>query len=114
MKETIYRHPVSVRTTEVIEREEFTELDPSMEEVILEFNALKLTIKALEANKARMDQKIREALKGSDVGTINGVERVRVQHRNMSKIDREMLKTAFPEAYQSTLIESAYTVLQAK
>lgn len=114
MKETIYRHPVSVRTTEVVERQKFTELDPSIEDIIVEFNATKLTIKALEMNKARMEQTIREALKGSDVGTINGVERVRVQHRNMSKIDRETLKTAFPEAYQSTLIESSYTVLQAK
>jgi hypothetical protein len=45
---------------------------------------------------------------------INGVERVRVQHRNMSKIDREVLKTIFPEAYSATLVESAYTVLQTK
>jgi predicted phage-related endonuclease len=114
MKETIYRHPVSVRTTEVVERQEFTELGVAMEETIVAFNATKAAIKALEAEKAKIEQMIREALKGSDVGTINGVERVRVQHRNMSKIDRETLKTAFPEAYQSTLVESAYTVLQAK
>lgn len=101
-------------TTTVVRDEAVAILDPAVETLIVEFNEAKAAIKALEAKKQAAETAIREALKGSDVGTINGVERVRVQHRNMSKIDRETLKTAFPEAYESTLIESSYTVLQAK
>jgi hypothetical protein len=102
------------QTTEVQVTENVTDLDPSMEAKIVEFNAMKAAIKTLEAQKAAAEVAIREALAGSDIGRINGVERVRVQHRNMTKVDRELLKTAFPEAHEATQVVSAYTVLQAK
>jgi predicted phage-related endonuclease len=105
---------ITTTKTEVVISEDVTQLDPTMEAIIVEFNEAKAAIKALEAKKAAAENAIREALKGNDVGLINGVERVRVQHRNLSKIDRESLKTAFPEAYAAVLSESAYTVLQAK
>jgi hypothetical protein len=105
---------ITTTKTEVIITEGVTQLDPTMEAIIAEFNEAKAAIKALEGKKAAAEAAIREALKGNDVGLINGVERVRVQHRNLSKIDRESLKTAFPEAYAAVLSESAYTVLQAK
>lgn len=101
-------------TTTTTRTEGVTDLDPSIEALIVEFNEAKAAMKALEAKKAEAEKAIREALAGNDVGRINGVERVRVQHRNMSKVDRELLKTAFPEAHAATLVESAYTVLQAK
>jgi hypothetical protein len=102
------------RVTEVKVTEGVTDLDPSMEAKIVEFNAMKAAIKTLEAQKAAAEAVIREALAGSNVGRINGVERVRVQHRNMTKVDRELLKTAFPEAHEATMVVSSYTVLQAK
>ena len=101
-------------TTTMTRTEGVTELDKSMEALLVEFNEAKAGIKALEAKKAAAEKAIREALAGNDVGVIDGVERVRVQHRNLSKIDREALKAAFPEAYEATLIESSYTVLQTK
>jgi hypothetical protein len=101
-------------TTSVVTTEGITELDPSIEALIIEFNEAKAAMKALEAKKAAAEAAIRAALAGNDVGRINGVERVRVQHRNMSKVDRELLKTAFPEAHEATLVESSYTVLQTK
>ena len=101
-------------TTTVTRTEGTIELDKSVEALIVEFNAMKAAMKALEAKKAAAEAAIREALAGNDVGLINGVERVRVQHRNMSKIDRELLKAAFPEAHDAALVESSYTVLQAK
>lgn len=105
----------TVTTTTTTTREEnVTEMDASVEALIVQFNEAKAAIKALEAKKAEAEAAIREALAGNDVGRINGVERVRVQHRNMSKVDRELLKTAFPEAHEATLIQSTYTVLQAK
>ena len=105
----------TVTTTSKVEIIEIiTDLDPTMEAKIVEFNEAKAAIKALEAKKQAAEAAIREALKGNNIGFINGVERVRVSHRNMSKIDRDLLKTAFPEAYEATLKESPYTVLQAK
>lgn len=101
-------------TTTTTRTEGVTDLDASVEALIVKFNEAKAAIKALEATKAEAEAAIREALAGNDVGRINGVERVRVQHRNLSKVDRELLKTAFPEAYEATLVESSYTVLQTK
>ena len=105
----------TVTTTSKIEIIEIiTDLDPTMEAIIVEFNEAKAAIKALEAKKQAAENTLREALNGNKIGFINGVERVRVAHRNLSKIDRELLKTAFPEAYEASLVESSYTVLQAK
>lgn len=84
------------------------------EALIVKFNEAKAAIKLFEADKAEAEAAIRALLGGATVGLIDGVERIRVQHRNLSKIDREALKTAFPEAYAAVLTESAYTVLQAK
>jgi hypothetical protein len=102
-------------TTSVVETSEVTILDPTSAELLIkQFNEAKAAIKALEAKKQEAEQKLRAMLSGSDKGSIDGVVRVRIQHRNMSKIDREALKTAFPEAHDATLITSSYTVLDAK
>jgi predicted phage-related endonuclease len=101
-------------TTTTSRTEGATDLDASIEAHIVEFNEAKAAIKLLEAKKAEAETAIRAALAGNDVGRINGVERVRVQHRNMSKVDRELLKTAFPEAHEASLVQSSYTVLQTK
>lgn len=89
-------------------------LDSSAEAIIVEFNEAKAAIKALEAVKAAAETKLRSMLGDATVGAINGVERVRVLSRNRSNIDREALKAAFPEAHAATLVETQYTVLQAK
>ena len=89
-------------------------LDSSAEAIIVEFNEAKAAIKALEAAKAAAETKLRAMLGDAIVGAINGVERVRILSRNRSNIDREALKTAFPEAHAATLVETQYTVLQAK
>jgi hypothetical protein len=102
------------KTTTTTTTEMVAVLDSSVEELIVEFNEAKAAIKEAEAKKAAAEAQIRELLGGSDVGMIDGVERIRVQHRNMTKIDRELLKTAFPEAHEATMIASSYTVLQTK
>lgn len=102
-------------TTTVTTTTDAVQLDrATAEALIVKFNEAKAAIKIFEAEKAEAEAAIRALLEGATVGLIDGVERIRVQHRNMSKIDRESLKTAFPEAYAATLVESAYTVLQAK
>lgn len=103
-----------ITKTEIVREEGVTLLDPAMEATIAEYNALKVALKELDAKKAAAEKAIRDALAGRDVGMINGVERVRVSHRNRSNIDRELLKTAFPEAYEATITETQYSVLVTK
>lgn len=101
-------------TTTVTTTEETTPLDPAMEATIVAFNAAKAAIKALEAQKLELETTLRVALGDAEVGTINGVERVRILHRTTSKIDREALRVGWPEAFEATLQQTPYTVLQAK
>ena len=90
------------------------ELGKQAEKLIQSFNTAKAAMKALEAQKAEAEQALRELLGDAEVGTINGVERVRILKRNRSGIDREVLQVSFPEAYTACLTETPYTVLQAK
>lgn len=101
-------------TTTVTRSEGVTVLPASAEELIVAFNNTKAALKEIEAQKAKLDTELRSLLGENMVGSINGVERVRILVRNMSKIDREALKAAFPEAYEATHSESTYTVLSAK
>ena len=82
--------------------------------LIKEFNEAKAAIKAFNERKAAAEAAIRELLGDAEVGTIDGVERVKVSFRNTSKIDRKALQEAWPEAYEATIVESPYTVLTTK
>jgi hypothetical protein len=84
------------------------------EALIAQFAEAKAGIKALEAQKDAAEKALREMLGDCTSATIGGVERITISLRNMSKIDREALKAAFPEAYSATLVEGNYTVLLAK
>ena len=90
------------------------ELPPHAAELIRAFESIKTTLKGLEAEKARVELELRRLLMDTEVGTIDGVERIRVVKRNNSKIDRDMLRSAWPEAFEATLILTPYTVLQTK
>lgn len=89
-------------------------LDPDMEVLISEFNEVKVLLKELEGTKQRLEAALRDALGDCEAGTINGVERVRIQRRVTSKIDRAALQAAWPEAFEATLVQTPYTVLSAK
>lgn len=106
--------PTMMKTTTETTTTTFAVLDQSAEELIVQFNEAKAAIKKAEALKQEAEAKLREMLAGQDVGVIDGVERVKIQHRNLTKVDRELLKTAFPEAHEATMVVSSYTVLQTK
>lgn len=106
--------PTITTTTTITTSENTTALDTSVEEIIAKFNETKTALKALEAQKDELDAQLRALLEGNEVGTINGVERIRIVHRNTSKIDRKTLQAAWPEAYEATLVETPYTILQTK
>jgi predicted phage-related endonuclease len=111
MASTTMTQTTTTTTTEV---KQVADLPASAEDLIRTFNNTKATIKLLQAEKENAEKALRELLGDAEVGTINGVERVKISHRNMSKIDREALKAAWPEAYEATLLESSYTVLTTK
>lgn len=83
-------------------------------DLIARFTAAKAAIKVLEGQKAEAEAALRAMLGDSTVGVVNGVERVRIQFRNNSKIDRKALEAGWPEAFAATLVQSSYTVLDAK
>lgn len=101
-------------TTTITIAEGVTVLDQGFEARIARFNEVKAMIKALDSEKDLIDAEIRAALGDNEVGVINGVERVRIAHRVNSKIDRDALKTGWPEAFEATLVQTPYTVIQAK
>jgi len=105
---------MTTTTTAVTTTEGVTVLDPATETAIAEFNNVKAALKTLEGRKSELDAQLRASLGDNTVGSINGVERIRVVPRNNSKIDREALKAAWPEAYEACLVETPYTILQAK
>lgn len=101
-------------TTKVTTTDEVALLEESAEALIVAFNDAKAAIKVLEGKKAEAEKALRELLGDAEVGTINGVERVRIVSRVTSKIDRDLLKTGFPEAFEATYVQTPYTVLQTK
>lgn len=102
------------KVTTVTTTETSAQLDVADEAMIARYNELKALLKELEGEKAKIDADLRAKLGDAVVGMINGVERVRVVSRVTSKIDRDLLKTGFPEAFEATYVQTPYTILQTK
>lgn len=99
-------------TTTTTRTESFVGLPESALALITKFNEAKAAIKLFEAEKAEAESALRDMLGSAEVGVIDGVERLRISARTTSKIDRELLKTAWPEAFEATLVVTPYTVLR--
>jgi predicted phage-related endonuclease len=89
------------------------ELATDLENVLREFNETKEAMKVLEGRKKELETAIREAMGDSEVGTINGVQRVKIATRTRSDINKDDLKEVYPEAYALCLKETTYTVVTA-
>lgn len=103
---------VKTTTTSVEISKGSVDLDRSVESVLKRFNDTKAAIKALEAEKAEMDKMIRDMLGDAEVGVIDGIERVRIETRGRTDMNKELLKTVYPEAYEASLVKSTYTIIQ--
>lgn len=103
---------VKTTTTSVEISKGFVELEREVEVILKRFNETKAAIKALEAEKANMDKAIRVLLGNAEVGVIDGVERVRIETRGRTDMNKELLKTVYPEAYEASLVKSTYTIIQ--
>lgn len=75
------------------------------------FVAAKQAEKAAKAAKAEAEAILRDMLGDSVEATINGISALKVQFRTNSHIDKDTLKSAFPEAYEATLVTTPYTFL---
>ena len=91
-----------------------TVLPAVTEAEIIKFNNAKEMIKRFTEEKDAAEFAIRTALGDSDIGIINGAERIVVSHRSRTNINGKTLKEAFPEAYEASAYESEYTVLTTK
>jgi len=78
------------------------------------FNAAKDMIKYANDQKDIAEEKIRLALDGADIGTIDGKEVVRVNASHNSHVDAGIVKTVFPEAYEAAYKRTDYTYLSVK
>lgn len=81
---------------------------------IEDFNAAKQLLDELRHSKEDAEQIIRSLLGDAEIAKVAGVERVRVQHRTNSSFDRDLMKTAYPEAFEACLKITPYTVLKAQ
>lgn len=89
------------------------ELSTDVEALIVKFNEAKKVAKAAKEAKESAEKAIRDLLGEATVGTINGVERVKLSKRRLTTIDSETLLKAYPEAYAAVAGETNYTVLTA-
>ena len=84
-----------------------------VEQAIADFNEAKRIMKQMDEQKKSAEAKLRALMGEAQVGLLNGVERVKISTRPRSDINKEDLKSAYPEAYELCLKETTYTVLTA-
>lgn len=90
------------------------ELPAELKATLDAFTAAKEMLKYAEQQKDIAEDKIRAALDGADIGTIDGHEVVRVNQSHNSHVDAGIVKTAFPEAYEAAYKRTDYTYLTVK
>lgn len=83
------------------------------EALIAAFNAAKAAIKEMEQAKQDAEKALRDLMGKATVGTIGGVDRLRISTIVRTGIDRDALKESFREAYEATRTETTYTVLKS-
>lgn len=98
-------------TTVVSTTTTVAELGAGAEAIIARFTEAKKLAKAAEEAKKAAEAELRAMLGDAKVGTINGVERIKISERATTTVDRELLKSAFPEAFEATVGKTPYTIL---
>ena len=105
---------VRTEVTEITVTTTVAHLDETVDALIKEFAQAKKDMKVLEAKKKAAEEKIRQLMGDAKIGFINGVQRVEIKDRTTTKIDRELLQEAYPDAYTATLKSTDYTIVDAK
>ena len=94
----------AVRTTvtEVTVTKTVRHLNKSVDAIVKAYAKTKEDAKVLEAQKKALEEQIRSLMDGASVGYINGVKRVEILDRKLTKVDRKKLQEAYPEAVSYT------------
>lgn len=80
---------------------------------LAQFRIAREAEKVAKESKARAEQILRDALAGASVATIDGQVALRVVESSNSHIDKDALRSAFPEAYGATIVVTPYNYLKA-
>jgi predicted phage-related endonuclease len=102
---------ITTTTTTISTTSTVADLGTDAEELIIKFNEAKRLMKAAEAAKKEVESILRERMGDAEVGQINGVDRVKISERSTTTVDRDTLKSAFPEAYEVCVGSTSYTIL---
>jgi hypothetical protein len=82
-------------------------------DALAKFRQAKDAEKQAKALKAEAEAILRAELGDATVGTVLGLPVVKVINSKNSHIDKEALYSAFPDAYEATLVETPYDYLRA-
>jgi predicted phage-related endonuclease len=82
------------------------------EELMATFNQVKATIAELKKEQEKVDAQLRELLNGAEAGTINGVVRLKVEHRTKNFVDMEVLRKDFSEIYEKVQKSTPWNFLK--
>lgn len=88
------------------------ELPPKARKALLAFSKAKAAEAKAKEAKAKAEAILREALGEATKGTLDGVAVVSVVSSKNTSFDREVMKSLYPEAYEATLRETAYTYIK--
>ena len=106
----------AVRTTvtEVTVTKTVRHLNKGVDAIVKAYAKTKEDMKVLEAQKKALEEQIRNLMDGAKVGYINGVKRVEILDRKLTKVDRKLLQEVYPEAYAASLVTTEYTIVDAE
>jgi predicted phage-related endonuclease len=106
----------AVRTTvtEVTVTKTVRHLNKSADAIAKAYAKAKEDAKVIEAQKKALEEQLRNLMDGATVGYINGVKRIEILNRKLTKVDRKKLQEAYPEAYEATLVTTEYTIVDAE
>ena len=91
---------------------EVVELSPKARKALLAFSKAKAAETKAKEAKAKAEAILREALGEATKGTLDGVAVLSVVSSKNTSFDRELMKSLYPEAYEATLRETAYTYIK--
>jgi hypothetical protein len=103
---------VEITTTTKIQTEVVDLTNTNAAVLFAEFEETKAAIKALEEKKAATEALLREMLGDAEVAIVNGTKLFKLVHGTNTSFDRELMKTAFPEAFEATLKTKPYTYIK--
>lgn len=89
-------------------------LSADAQKVVEEFFATRTMVNELTKTQKALEAQVKEILGDAEVGIVDGQVRILRDERSREGLDKEKLKTAFPEAFEACLTKSPYVVLVAK